>query len=63
MQIQKNKNYQPIVSSLAIDLVCGMEIDTKDVKFTADYKGDVYYFCAVHCKNHFVLDPVKYVGF
>ncbi|MBP9818582.1 MAG: YHS domain-containing protein [Candidatus Pacebacteria bacterium] len=47
---------------MAFDLVCGMELDADGIKATADYKGKTYYFCAIHCKNHFTADPVKYAG-
>lgn len=65
MQTKKsknNKNYKFIDPTVAIDLVCGMEVDSNNIKASADYKGKTYYFCAIHCKNHFTADPVKYVG-
>jgi len=65
MQTKKTKsrkNYKSIDSEVEIDLVCGMELDADNSKANADYKGKTYYFCAIHCKNHFTADPVKYVG-
>ncbi len=65
MQTKKsknNKNYKFIDPEVAIDLVCGMELDADSIKASADYKGKTYYFCAIHCKNHFTADPVKYAG-
>lgn len=65
MQTKKpkgNKNYKLIDPAVTIDLVCGMELDENNIKASADYKGKTYYFCAIHCKNHFTADPVKYVG-
>ncbi|MBP9748107.1 MAG: YHS domain-containing protein [Candidatus Pacebacteria bacterium] len=47
---------------MAIDLVCGMELNAENIKANTDYKDKTYYFCAIHCKNHFAADPVKYVG-
>ncbi len=65
MQTKKsknNKNNKLIDPTVAFDLVCGMELDADSIKASADYKGKTYYFCAIHCKNHFTADPVKYVG-
>ena len=65
MQTKKTKgrkNYRSIDSEVEIDLVCGMELDADNSKASADYKGKTYFFCAIHCKNHFTADPVKYVG-
>jgi Cu+-exporting ATPase len=59
---KKNKKYKNIDQALVFDLVCGMELDADSIKASADYKGKTYYFCAIHCKNHFTADPVKYVG-
>ncbi|MEO8637305.1 MAG: hypothetical protein ABI430_00185 [Candidatus Taylorbacteria bacterium] len=39
-----------------------MELDANNIKASADYKSKTYYFCAIHCKNHFTADSVKYVG-
>lgn len=46
----------------ALDVVCGMELDPKTTKLHVEHKGEVYYFCSMTCKNHFVHDPEKYVG-
>lgn len=61
-KVKKNKNYKNIEPAVVIDLVCGMELDENNIKASADYEGKTYYFCAIHCKNHFTADPVKYVG-
>ena len=47
---------------MAIDPVCGMEVDEKSAKHTAVYKGRTYYFCAPGCKMSFEEEPEKYVG-
>ena len=65
MQTKKSKNsknYKLIDAAVAIDLICGMDLDVHTVKASADYKGKTYYFCAINCKNHFVADPLKYSG-
>lgn len=46
----------------ALDVVCGMELDPKTTKLHVEHNGEVYYFCSMTCKNHFVHDPEKYVG-
>ena len=31
---------------MAVDLVCEMDVDEATAKFTSEYKGKTYYFCA-----------------
>jgi YHS domain-containing protein len=45
---------------MTIDPICGMTVDEKTAKFTSDYKGKKYYFCAPGCKKKFDSDPAKY---
>lgn len=47
---------------MAIDPVCGMEVDPKSAAATYEYKGETYYFCAPGCKAAFEKDPEKYLG-
>jgi YHS domain-containing protein len=47
---------------MAIDPICGMTVDEKTAKFTSNYKGKTYYFCAPGCKKKFDADPAKYAG-
>lgn len=47
---------------MAIDPVCGMEVDEKSAKWTSEYKGKTYYFCAPGCKSDFDEEPEKYMG-
>lgn len=46
---------------MAIDPVCGMQVDEKEAAATYEYKGKTYYFCAPGCKEDFVRDPEKYL--
>ena len=46
---------------MAIDPVCGMEVDEKTATWKSDYKGQTYYFCAPGCKATFEKDPGKYL--
>jgi YHS domain-containing protein len=47
---------------MAIDPVCGMEVDEKSAAATSEYKGHTYYFCAPGCKATFDKDPEKYLN-
>ncbi|HEC88173.1 MAG TPA: YHS domain-containing protein [Thermoplasmata archaeon] len=44
------------------DPVCGMEVDAKRVAAKSEYKGKVYYFCYLHCKEAFDNEPEKFLG-
>ena len=39
---------------MAIDPICGMEVDEKDAKFKAEKDGRTYYFCSQHCLDAFL---------
>jgi Cu+-exporting ATPase len=45
---------------MAIDPVCGMEVNEKTAAGKSEYKGKTYYFCAPGCKEAFDRDPAKY---
>jgi YHS domain-containing protein len=47
---------------MAIDPVCGMEVEEKTAKYTSEYNGETYYFCAPGCKYMFEEEPGSYVG-
>lgn len=46
---------------MAVDPVCGMEVDENSPAATYEYKGKTYYFCAPGCKASFEKDPEKYL--
>lgn len=46
---------------MAIDPVCGMQVDEKKVTQKTRYNGRTYYFCSKECKTKFEKDPEKYV--
>ncbi len=46
---------------MAIDPVCGMEVDEKSAAGTVEYQGKTYYFCSPGCKAAFSKDPEKYL--
>ncbi len=47
--------------AIAIDPVCGMEVETETAIHTSEYKGTVYYFCAKGCKLDFEEQPDIYL--
>ena len=47
---------------MAIDPVCGMEVDEQQATATSEYQGTTYYFCAPGCKRQFDRDPERYAG-
>jgi YHS domain-containing protein len=47
---------------MAVDPVCGMEVDESKAAATSAYQGTTYYFCAQGCKVTFDKDPAKFVG-
>lgn len=46
---------------MAIDPVCGMEVDEKSANWTMEYEGQTYYFCSPGCLNAFEEEPEKYL--
>ncbi|HMF01447.1 MAG TPA: YHS domain-containing protein [Terriglobia bacterium] len=47
---------------MAIDPVCGMEVDERTTKEKAMYEGTAYYFCSKDCKDEFQTSPEDYIG-
>ncbi|MDN7025586.1 YHS domain-containing protein [Methanoculleus sp. FWC-SCC1] len=47
---------------MAIDPVCKMEVDEATAKYTAEYEGKKYYFCAPGCRILFEKDPGQYLN-
>ncbi len=47
---------------MAIDPVCHMEVDEATAKWTSEYQGTTYYFCAPGCKSSFDKEPEKYLA-
>ncbi len=46
---------------MAIDPVCGMEVNEKSAPFTAQYDEKTYFFCSEECKQEFEEDPEEYI--
>ena len=47
---------------MAIDPVCGMEVDERTTKDKAQHEGTTYYFCSKDCKDEFQAAPEDYIG-
>ena len=62
--MKSNKVYthaQLVKPELVFDVVCGMELEKQQVRHLAHYRNDTYYFCSIHCKQHFEATPSRYV--
>ena len=56
----KPKDFTCEVEQLAVDPVCGMNVETgKAIK--TEYNGEVYYFCSPHCQQIFESKPSEYL--
>ncbi len=47
---------------MAIDPVCGMEVDPETAEYRSAYKGKDYYFCSFDCKQQFEQEPEAYTN-
>ncbi len=47
---------------VAVDPVCGMDVDERKAAGRSEYRGQAYYFCSTGCKAAFDKDPEKYTG-
>jgi YHS domain-containing protein len=47
---------------MAIDPVCGMEVDERTANEKATEQGQTYYFCSKECREEFEADPEEYTG-
>ena len=47
---------------MAIDPICKMTVDENTAKYTSEYEGKKYYFCAPGCKKTFDSEPKKYTS-
>ena len=47
---------------MAIDPVCGMEVDERTTKERTTHEGTTYYFCSADCREEFQASPEDYIG-
>jgi xanthine dehydrogenase accessory factor len=45
----------------AIDPVCHMEVEIAGAAYTAQYRGETYYFCCAGCQRSFEKDPQSFL--
>jgi xanthine dehydrogenase accessory factor len=50
---------QPLTAEMAIDPICGMEVDIATARWTAERDGQTYYFCAPGCRRAFVTESAS----
>jgi YHS domain-containing protein len=48
--------------TMAIDPVCGMQVDKQTTTFRAEHNGEIYYFCSRGCMLEFEEKPEKYLA-
>ena len=46
---------------MAVDPVCGMEIQERDADFKSEHGGKQYAFCSEECKQRFDKNPQEFV--
>jgi len=49
-------------TDMAIDPVCGMEVDENSAKDRSSFEGKTFYFCSTDCREEFDEAPEEYVG-
>jgi Cu+-exporting ATPase len=54
---QRNKRTETL---MAIDPVCGMEVEAEKAKGRSVHEGATLYFCSMNCKERFDADPVSF---
>jgi xanthine dehydrogenase accessory factor len=57
--VQRRRSRPPVQQkTLAIDPVCGMQVDPATARWTAERDGATFYFCAPGCRKAFLATPV-----
>ncbi len=46
---------------MAVDPVCGMEVNEREAPEKSEYQGQTVYFCSQDCKQEFDQNPNAYV--
>jgi len=49
------------VPAMAVDPVCGMQVEISSARYTAVYEGKIIYFCSAHCQHLFEKKPQDYI--
>jgi len=58
---EPQRQHASALDGKAKDPVCGMSVDPRAGKPSAEYEGRTYWFCCAGCRNKFVADPAKYL--
>ncbi len=48
---------EELVSAEAIDVICGMTVETETARYVSEYNGERFYFCSASCKTEFDENP------
>ena len=52
----------PDALEIAVDPVCGMDVEVVSARHKAEVDGVLYYFCCAQCRVSFVADPRQYLA-
>lgn len=52
---------QPAQGAIAVDPVCGMEVDTTTSTLSLEHDGKTYWFCSKGCMLEFRDDPQHFL--
>gem|GEM_PF-1283461 len=55
------RTYSLLEETMAIDPVCGMEIDERKPEFQTQFAGRKYFFCSEECRKEFENQPEEFV--
>jgi YHS domain-containing protein len=47
---------------MAIDPVCGMDVNENNAPAKTEYNDVTYYFCSQNCRDEFEEDPEEYIS-
>jgi xanthine dehydrogenase accessory factor len=50
-----------VAKAVAIDPVCGMEVEIASARHRGDFEGRTFYFCCPACKRSFERNPQEYL--
>ncbi len=59
--LAKVRSAVPAADEKATDPVCGMTVDPRSARASAEHGGITYYFCCPGCRDKFLADPQKYL--
>lgn len=51
-----------ILAEIAVDPVCGMDVDVAAAKHSAEFEGRNFFFCCPHCRASFLKEPQRYAA-